>query len=222
MPVKVVRRGDTAARLAFRHGTTEREAWGHGKNAWLPKSGRSPDLLAAGDVLHLDTAAHPAPVALQAGSDNRFVVEVPRVKHEITLTVDPPAADAATPSPASSPLANKTFFVRGDGECAKGLSDDQGVCRFELRVTTYRATLELPEENLRMGVLFGDLEPDVGILGVQQRLSHLRFYSGALDGVESERLREAVRAFQAAEGGLPANGELDEATRRALVGRHGS
>jgi N-acetylmuramoyl-L-alanine amidase len=230
MPIRVVRPGDTLARLAFREGSTAPEAWAHPKNAWLTDAGRSPDQLGTGDTLHLDARPHPPPASLSVGSENRFVVEVPRVRHEIALS-EGLAPDAAATDPTSeggprrrerSPVAGKSFFVTGDGELVKGSSDDDGVCVFELRVTTYRATLEIPELSLKLGLLFGHLEPVVTLLGVQQRLSHLRFYTGPLDGVASPRLEAAIRAFQESEPELGANGVLDDATQRALVRRHGS
>ena len=50
---------------------------------------------------------------------------------------------------------------------------------------------------------------------VQQRLIDLGYLRGAADGIFGERSAEALKLFQAI-AGLPATGEIDEATREAL------
>jgi peptidoglycan hydrolase-like protein with peptidoglycan-binding domain len=52
----------------------------------------------------------------------------------------------------------------------------------------------------------------------QDRLKAAGFDPGPLDGVLGQRTREALRRYQASQG-LPATGQLDEATRQALMRR---
>ncbi len=50
----------------------------------------------------------------------------------------------------------------------------------------------------------------------QTRLKTLGFYQGPIDGTVNPKTRDALRFFQLAEG-LPMGGELDKATRKALL-----
>jgi hypothetical protein len=59
--------------------------------------------------------------------------------------------------------------------------------------------------------------PDLySVLGVQSALTALDFEPGALDGVEGPRTRDAIRAFQSAQG-LVADGIVGRLTRAALA-----
>jgi peptidoglycan hydrolase-like protein with peptidoglycan-binding domain len=76
--------------------------------------------------------------------------------------------------------------------------------------------------NLRCTFVFDTAQPpavasnrqDI-VKQAQTRLKALGFDSGPVDGMLGLRTREALRWFQLANG-LPADGALDEATRRAL------
>jgi hypothetical protein len=59
------------------------------------------------------------------------------------------------------------------------------------------------------------IDRDARLHQVQKRLQAAGFYTGPIDGVPGPETRTALRQYQAKHG-LPATGELDEATRRAL------
>jgi hypothetical protein len=56
---------------------------------------------------------------------------------------------------------------------------------------------------------------DIDLQQAQQQLGRLGYDAGAADGVYGPRTRQALEAFQRAQG-LPTTGVLDEATRQAL------
>lgn len=64
---------------------------------------------------------------------------------------------------------------------------------------------------------YGDLFSS-STLGIQQLLTELGFYSGPLDGIWSQAVTDAVKAFQA-ELGVPQTGVFDAATIRAAYER---
>ena len=64
------------------------------------------------------------------------------------------------------------------------------------------------------GVIAAALDWRIG--QAQDRLKAAGFNPGPLDGVLGPRTKEALRRYQASQG-LPATGELDEATRQALM-----
>jgi hypothetical protein len=59
------------------------------------------------------------------------------------------------------------------------------------------------------------------IAGAQVRLKNLGYYKGAGKGEIDDETRASLRRFQA-DHNIEATGELDDATRGALVERHGS
>jgi len=80
------------------------------------------------------------------------------------------------------------------------------------------ATGELDEATRKAlnGMLATELtDQDVRLQRVQKQLQVAGLYSGPIDGVFGPQTRTALRQYQARHG-LPATGELDEATRRAL------
>ncbi|APR75164.1 Hypothetical protein A7982_00510 [Minicystis rosea] len=91
--------------------------------------------------------------------------------------------------------------------------------------------IEFPESDRSYQVRVGHLDPISEPSGVASRLVHLG-YMRPPDASESRsrqpawatpeaRLRRALQAFQRASG-LPATGELDDATRAALEEAHGA
>lgn len=60
--------------------------------------------------------------------------------------------------------------------------------------------------------------PDIGLRGAQVGLTFLGFDCGTIDGIRGRRTRSAMAEFQT-QNGLPATGELDEATEQKLTER---
>ena len=83
------------------------------------------------------------------------------------------------------------------------------------------------ETGKRLKLAIGELDPPDTPSGARMRLTSLGFYGPKLAGKDQyverddEALRGALRAFQASKQ-LAATGDLDDATRDALVAEHGS
>ncbi|MFC1792330.1 peptidoglycan-binding protein, partial [Planctomycetota bacterium] len=67
----------------------------------------------------------------------------------------------------------------------------------------------------------GHMNPVSETSGVKARLHNLGYDCGPVDETMDEKTVEAIKAFQQ-DVGLSTSGELDQATRDALVREHGS
>jgi N-acetylmuramoyl-L-alanine amidase len=67
----------------------------------------------------------------------------------------------------------------------------------------------------------GHLEPVSEISGIKNRLINLGFDCGETGDEETPNMAAALRAFQE-KNGLPATGEINQATRKKLKEIHGS
>jgi hypothetical protein len=79
-------------------------------------------------------------------------------------------------------------------------------------------TGEVDEATLRalgVNMVSEPINRDTGLHQVQRRLQAAGLYTGPIDGVPGPGTRTALRQYQVKHG-LPATGEVDEATRRAL------
>jgi len=59
------------------------------------------------------------------------------------------------------------------------------------------------------------------VAGVQERLNHLNYFVGNVDGELGRFTRTAIERFQR-DHGLPVTGVVDEATAERLRGEHGT
>jgi Putative peptidoglycan binding domain len=196
------------------HGFDADTIWSHAKNADVNDLRKSPNLLHPGDVLHFPRAKRPGQ-PLSKGTSNAYTADVPRT------TVSLGFNDAA------GPLAGKKYVVEGLGAPEEGTTDGGGTINLDVPVHVREVRVKFPEQHLSYVVRIGDMDPVEEPAGVRKRLQHLGYREpdGASDGdTEAEREardRSAVAAFQQAKGMDP-NGDLDDATRAALVAEHGT
>lgn len=204
----VIRQGDYLSQLAFQHGFDADAVWNAPDNEALRRARPNRELLAPGDLLQIPVAPIEEP-ALEIGASNRYVARVPTVR----VTLELGDEDRA--------LANEPYRVEGLGRPISGQSDGSGHVEIEVPVTTREVHVALPGRGMVIPVQVGHLDPVETLNGVRQRLQHLGHYDLGGRPAEPEDDAVALRRFQR-DRQLPATGELDDATRRALSQAHRS
>jgi N-acetylmuramoyl-L-alanine amidase len=210
----VVRAGDYLSKLAHQLGFDADAVWGDGKNADLKKSRKDPNMLQAGDILFVPDEPRKR-LPLQKETENAYVASVPTVTVSVALDED------------GVPLANAKYVIEGLGDDTERTTDGDGHVKFEAPVHVREVVVRFTEKKFSIKVGIGDLDPIDTDSGVRMRLTHLGFYGPKLEGAEQyeafddAQLAAAVAAFQQAQGMKP-TGELDDATKSALVAIHGS
>lgn len=205
-----VRMGDCVSSIAYRHGLTWQKIWNHPANAQLKRVRGNPNILNPGDRLHIpekEPKYHPG----ASDRKHRFVRK--GVPESLSLVV----------RREGKPRAGEPYVLQVGALTHRGTTDSQGGIQVSIvpdaesaRLIVGRgAATEVYELRL------GHVDPVTEISGVQARLRNLGYDCGAADGHMNEATIEAVRAFQAAVG-LQATGDIDDATRAALVREHGS
>lgn len=205
----VVRPGEHLAQIAYRNGSDPDEVLNAPENAALKVLRPGGHTLAPGDVVMLPPRVHPSPTPVPAGAETKIRATIPRTKVELHLHSD------------GAPLANEPWHVEASGEKASGTTGADGVVTFEIRVTTRRAVVVLDRLGARREITIGGLDPIGTAAGVAHRLRNLGLYGGEEATTFTPDLVDAIRRFQAPRG-LAGDGQMDDATRDALVAAHRS
>lgn len=205
-----VQPGDCLSSIAYRHGLTWQRIWNDPANAKLKRIRGNPNILYPGDRLHIpekEPKHHPS----ASDRKHRFVRK--GVPETLSLVV----------RREGKPLAGEPYTLQVGVLVLRGTTDSQGKIQVRIVPDAESARLILGQgastQVYELGL--GHLDPVTEISGVQARLRNLGYDCGAVDGRMNEATIEAVRAFQEAVG-LQATGEIDAATRDALVREHGS
>ncbi|MFO0618677.1 MAG: type VI secretion system tip protein TssI/VgrG [Polyangiaceae bacterium] len=204
----VVRQGDYLDKLAFVYGFDADKVWSDGKNSDLKEKRKVPNLLHPGDVVYFPRGPRKG-LDLQKGTSNDYTATVPKTKVRIKFVE----------------LTNAPYVVEGLGAKIEGTTDQEGMAAFEVPVHVREVQVLFPKANLKFPVMIGDMDPVDEASGARKRLQHLGHQGyPAADASESDveaADREALLAFQKARG-LEQTGELDDATKAAIVREHGS
>jgi hypothetical protein len=210
----IVRQGDYLGKLAYLHGFDADEVWNHERNTELRDLGRSPNILAPGDILYLPVKPKEG-LSFTSGTSNRYRATVHKVKVSIVFKDD------------SRVLADEPYEVFGlgsegsDGQTAERKTDGDGRIELELPVTTREISIVFPRQNVSYEVRVGDMDPENELSGIKKRLANLGFLVREIDSeAGDDQLSGAILAFQKKRG-LPATGALDDATKKALKDEHG-
>ena len=115
-----------------------------------------------------------------------------------------------------TPIRNRQYFLDVDGERCEGKTDNAGFLEVFISPTARHGQLEIPDEGLRFPLEFGHLDPVSETTGLQHRLENLGFLTTGVTGELDEPTIAALIAFQSS-ANLPANGELSDDTRAALI-----
>ena len=207
----VIRQGDHLAKLAFAHGFDADKVWNDAKNAEIKAARKKSSILHPGDIVHFPRAKHEG-LPLTKGTTNPYSVTIPKKTLRLVFK--------------DERLFGAKYVIEGLGAALAGVTDGSGVLTGQIPVHVREVNVVFPAVHVEYGVLIGDLDPIDETTGVRKRLEHLGFRKSSQGASESdveakEADRSAIEAFQAAKG-LQATGELDDATKAALVDAHGS
>lgn len=119
-----------------------------------------------------------------------------------------------------APLADRAYaLVLPDGTRREGTLDAGGCLHEPMPAGVRQLWLEVAERRIALDVE-GMAAPDT-VEGAQERLNHLNYFVGDVDGELGRFTRTALERFQR-DHGLPVTGELDAATGERLRGEHGA
>lgn len=213
--VHKVEPGESLYSIAHRFGISCWQAiYEHPDNAELRRRRPNPHVLHPGDEVRVpERCPGGAPVPL----DRRTVIVRRRRGHQrlrLRLT-----------DGAGAPHASAAYTLTCGALRLEGTTDEQGRLSVEVPSDARDATVAFA--GVELALELGQLNPvdadtaDGGVSGAQARLNNLGYASGKVDGIIGPITEGALRDFQGDEG-LEVTGALDDATREALVRRHGS
>lgn len=184
--------------------------WDLPANAALKKKRKDPFQLVPGDVVKIPD---PRERSLHGATGHRHTIRIKGIPASVQVQVF---------DEDHEPLADQPFTLEAGGETVKGRTTGDGVVQAFVPYDAKEGKLTVGEgeREVKLEIQIGHLDPPSETQGVQSRLANLGFYSGELDGKESDALKRAVEDFQRHEGLTP-SGEIDDRTRRALEDRHG-
>lgn len=117
-----------------------------------------------------------------------------------------------------NPLEDYPFKLYIDDELVKeDKTKEGGLIECPIPEDARYGKLHILGEQLDLN--FGGLDPISRIKGVQQRLNNLGYNCGVVDGICGKRTRQALYNFQKDQG-LEITGEINDETRRCLIGLH--
>lgn len=182
-------------------------------NAELKKRRPNPNVLYPGDLV-----AIPEPKSMTAqrptGDWHEFTME----REQVRLKVQLMGLDGKA-------LANQEYELTVAEETRSGTTDGSGLVDEPVEVGTKSAQLKvvIPAgdeiHELTWQLTIGALDPVTTTAGMQARLAHLQYYTGAIDGSYGPLTRGAVMAFQK-DAELDVTGVPDETTLDELKKRH--
>jgi hypothetical protein len=218
----VVRQGDYLAKIAARLGFDADSVWNAPDNDPLRAQGRTPNVLAPGDILYVPNDK-PAWRSLDVGQTNEYVAGSPAVS--LTMTFVDENGD---------PLANTECVYDGlrAVTAPPAATDGAGSLQIQVPVDQEPFLLVFPSTQVSFMVRVGHVDPHTTAAGALQRLYNLgyggRSYfgpeaaAGDLENPDPEgAFALMLRSFQH-DRGLEQTGELDSATADALKDAHGS
>lgn len=212
----IVRQGDYVTKIAHLHGFDAQTVWNDPMNAKLREKRPDWNIIHPGDVLWIPERSERRYLIVKNGTTNRYVANIPKMPVELRIQV------------GGEPLPDEPYVILGLGpDPIEGATDQDGWLRTTVPVHVREIEVLLTERDRTLRLRVGDMDPVDTLAGLKKRLTHLGFYQPTRVGVESddvadgEALIAALKAFQSHRG-LEPTGKLDDETRKALTGEHGS
>ncbi|MHC5109667.1 MAG: peptidoglycan-binding protein [Planctomycetota bacterium] len=206
-----VRDGDCFSRIAHESGHLLETIANEPTNAELLSLRTNPHVLLPGDQVTVPPIRQKAEPA-ETERRNRFVKRGSPSMLRLVLKRN------------DEPRANESYTLVIDGETFDGTTDAEGKIERAISPDAKKGILNLENEDTEYEVQLGHLDPVQSLRGIRQRLTNLGFAcdDGSDDEDDaSELVRQAIVEFQRMRG-LDATGNIDDVTREALVGDHGS
>ncbi len=207
----VVLEGDCMSSIAAQTGHLWQTIWDEPANAELKDIRKDPNVLAIGDRMTIP----PLRPKSEPGETDR--------RHKF-VRIGQPTIFRLRLAENGNPLANQEYTLRfEDGTELCSATNDRGQLECPMPSTARRAklTLRSKEESRDFALHFGNLEPTELLRGVQQRLRHLGFYSGPIDGAYTKQVTAAIKSYQISRG-LEPTATADAETCDRLREEHGA
>lgn len=201
-----VKQGDSISSIAYEHGMFPDTIWNDPENSELKQKRKNPNVLLAGDVVHLREKEEKEE-SCASEQKHRFRRKGVPANLEIQLKED------------GEPRANLKYVLEIDGQLIEGQTDSEGRLKHFLSPGAKKATIHIGETE-KIPVYIGELDPVTEISGIQDRLNNLGFDCGS-SGQLDENTKAALRSFQN-EYNLTITGQPDQPTQNKLKEIHGS
>jgi type VI secretion system secreted protein Hcp len=206
-----VKQGDCLSSIAYKYGLSCEEVWNDPGNSALKDLRNDPYVLFPGDRVVL-------PARTRRWEDCSIADGNTFIRRGVFESLRYRLTNAD-----GSPRAGLPYSIKIDSwrVVHSGWTGKDGAIECRIPPDARRGTLSVEDggEKEQYDLLFGHLDPLSEISGVQARLSYLGHACGAPDGVLGPRTRAAIQCFQK-DKDLQPTGELDEATRAALMDVH--
>ncbi len=235
-----VQEGDSVASIARVKGFIWQTIWNDGANAQLKDKRKDPDTLMPDDTLHIPDLT-PAQESKPTDQRHQFKVKNRQAKFKLTLLQQPKDANKAQTAAAAAAedwkfteqaraeakpeaMTNVAYELLSDGNLvAKGFTDGDGKFSAPIAPNAQNGLLVLDKgkpEECTIELHFREMAPLSEPAGVGRRLYNLGFPCSTTATDITPDISEAIRRFRAREG-LPAGGDLDDATRNKLKDVYG-
>lgn len=202
-----VRRGDCISSIAFEEGYFPGTLWQAPENAALVEKRGDPNVLEPGDVVVLPDK-DPKTTTCVTGKRHRFTRRGVPEKLKVQLYR------------GEEPRTGEAYVLELDGKVVKqGEVGADGLVEASIPPNARHGRILLQDGAEEIQLALGTLPPIDTLLGVQVRLQNLGYYSGPLDGGESDDFDQAVLDFQA-DHGLEPTAYLDDDTWEAIRKAH--
>ncbi len=205
-----VKQGDCLASIADQHGFFWEQLWNHQQNSDLKEKRKNPNVLLPGDKVFIPDL-DPFIVSCPTGQAHKFMVKGVPEELNLQMKID------------GLPVKNTDYILELDGQEIAGTTDGEGRIVQSIMPSTKSARVVLGEgeDRLEYNLNLGHLDPIDEVSGVQARLDNLGFGLGKTDGELGQNTAAALKSFQEAHD-LDPSGELDQATKDALLKEHES
>jgi hypothetical protein len=204
----VIDEGDCFINLSRQEGFDWNTIWNHPENSALRASRKHLNILKPGDEIFIPDRTTKV-VARPTDQRHQFVRKGLLASFTITLL------------DLGVPRGNEPYILKVNGKFKRGTTDANGTLTQSIPADAREGLLLLGEKQEEIVVQFGGVDPIEEISGVKTRLRNLGFYLGAIDDELTAETTVALAEFQKSVD-LPANGELDDQTRQALLEEHDS
>jgi hypothetical protein len=195
------------AAIALTYGVDPDDIWNHPDNAKLKSLRQSGNVLAPLDVLSIPVARRQWST-VSPGTTARFVARLPGVRLKLKLHDE------------LGPFSREAFVLESSRGQVAGTTGSDGSIDVTVSVHDRAVQLRVPGRRYVTTLLVGGLDPVESSSGLQTRLYHLGFLPRPATGREDALTRDAVRAFQRAQG-LPDTGVVDTKTAEAIRTKYG-
>ncbi len=206
-----VAQGESLPSIAVETGHNWQTLWDHPENADLKQARQDPAVLYPGDRVFVP----PIRLRQESGATEK--------RHRFRRLGGMVILRRAFLR-EGQPRANEPYVGDIDGTLIDGVLDREGMFERRVRPNAQRLHIRIgrtAEEQTEHEFELSGLDPIDTVSGLQARLNNLGYDAGPIDDVWGPQTRCALIEFQK-DAGLPGTGELNDATRQALVSEHGS